>query len=50
MAIFDLKYRHRKELRYRNFKDIFGNGIAAWKNLDFDFGVHKNHPTARLKQ
>ena len=25
MAIFDLKYRHRKELRYRNFKDIFGN-------------------------
>ena len=19
--------------------------MAAWKNLDFDFGVHKNHPT-----
>ena len=19
--------------------------MAAWKNLDFDFGVHMNHPT-----
>ena len=19
--------------------------MAAWKNIDFDFGVHKNHPT-----
>ena len=20
--------------------------MAAWKNLDFDFGVHKNHPNS----
>ena len=21
--------------------------MAAWKNLDFDFGVHKNHPSSK---
>ena len=50
MAIFDQFYRHRKEWSYRDFKDIFGNGMAcrAWENLDFDSGVHKNRPTPWL--
>ena len=29
MTIFDQKYRHRNELSYRDFKDIFGNGMAC---------------------
>ena len=28
MAIFDQFYQHRKELSYRDFKGIFGNGMA----------------------
>ena len=54
ITIFDQKYRHQKELSYRYFKEIWhgnGNGMASgqrWqhrKNLDFDFGVHKNRPS-----
>ena len=29
MAIFDQKYRHWKELSYREFEHIFGNGMAC---------------------
>ena len=29
MAILDQKYRHWKELSYREFKHIFGNGMAC---------------------
>ena len=28
MAVFDQFYQHRKEWSYRDFKDIFGNGMA----------------------
>ena len=28
MAIFDQFYHHRKEWSYRDFKDIFGNGMS----------------------
>ena len=29
MAVFDLFYQHRKEWSYRDFKDLFGNGMAV---------------------
>ena len=37
MAIFDQFYQHRKEWSYRDFKDIFGNGMAwgpTWEHVE----------------
>ena len=37
MAIFDQIYQHRKELTYRDFKDLFGNGMAwgtKWEHVE----------------
>ena len=50
MAIFDQKYRDRKKLSYREFKHIVWKWHGMWTKMaawmdDFDFGVHKNHPS-----
>ena len=37
MAIFDQFYHHRKEWSYRDFKDIFGNGMSwgtKWRGVE----------------
>ena len=37
MAVFDQFYRHRKEWSYRDFKDLFGNGMARgtkWEHVE----------------
>ena len=37
MAVFDQFYRHRKEWSYRDFKDLFGNGMAVgtkWEHVE----------------
>ena len=36
MAVFDQFYQHRKEWSYRDFKDLFGNGMAVgtkWEHV-----------------
>ena len=44
MAIFDQFYQHQKELSYRDFKDLFENGMAwgpKWEHEEVaqvDFG------------
>ena len=52
MAIFLPKVQSPEGIELQRFLRHFWKWhgmwtkMAAWKNLDLDFGVHKNHPTS----